>query len=157
MAFSRTDPQALIVSTAGWRDHLELTKPKVILLIVFTAITGMVLASPEMVPWPALVFGTVGIAMASGSAAALNHIFDQRIDNQMARTRLRALPTGRLRTSQSFAFTGFLGVGAMPVPSPSGGGLCALLMSGSLVGYAVIYTLRIAGRSASVLVFMLRP
>jgi hypothetical protein len=97
----------------GWRDYLELTKPKVSLLIVFTAIVGMVLASPGMVPLPALVFGTLGIAMASGSAATLNHILDRRIDQQMARTRRRPLATGSLRTSQALVFAGALCVGSM--------------------------------------------
>ena len=119
---------------------MELTKPKVSLLIVFTAIVGMVLASPGMVPLPALVFGTLGIAMASGSAATLNHILDRRIDKQMARTRRRPLPTGSLRTSQALGFAGLLGVGSMLVLWLSVGGLCALLTFGSLVGYAVIYT-----------------
>ena len=76
-----------------WREYLELTKPKVTLLIVFTAIVGMVLASPGMVPLPALIFGTLGIALASGSAAAFNHVLDRHIDERMARTRGRPLPT----------------------------------------------------------------
>ena len=120
---------------------MELTKPKVSLLIVFTAIVGMVLASPGMVPLPALVFGTLGIAMASGSAATLNHILDRRIDKQMARTRRRPLPAGSLRTSQAIGFAGLLGVGSMLVLWRSVGGLCALLTFGSLIGYAVIYTI----------------
>ena len=69
------------------------------LLIVFTAIVGMVLASPGMVPLPALIFGTLGIALASGSAAAFNHVLDRRIDAQMARTRRRPLPTGHLQNA----------------------------------------------------------
>jgi heme o synthase len=141
MAIAPTDPLIInVLATPGWRDFMELTKPKVSLLIVFTAIVGMVLASPGMVPLPALVFGTLGIAMASGSAAAFNHILDRRIDNQMVRTRRRPLPTGRLRTSQALAFAGLLGVGSMLVLWPSVGGLCALLTLGSLIGYAVIYT-----------------
>jgi heme o synthase len=127
-------------SAAGWRDFMELTKPKVSLLIVFTAIVGMALASPGMVPLRVLVFGALGIAMASGSAAALNHILDRRIDNQMARTRRRPLPSARLRTSQALVFAIFLGVGSMLVLWPSVGGLCALLTLGSFIGYAVIYT-----------------
>jgi protoheme IX farnesyltransferase len=119
---------------------MELTKPKVSLLIVFTGIVGMVLASPGMVPLPALVFGTLGIAMASGSAATLNHILDRRIDKQMARTRRRPLATGTLRTSQALIFAGVLCVGSMMVLWLSVGGLCALLTFGSLIGYAVIYT-----------------
>jgi heme o synthase len=123
-----------------WREFLSLTKPKVSLLIVFTAIVGMVLASPGMVPLRALIFGSLGIAMASGSAAALNHILDRRIDREMARTRRRPLATGNLRTSQALIFAALLGVGSTMVLWPSAGGLCALLTLGSVIGYAVIYT-----------------
>src|ERR1700722_976672 len=124
----------------GWRDFIELTKPKVSLLIVFTAIVGMVLASPGMVPLPALVFGTLGIAMASGSAATLNHILDRRVDKQMARTRRRPLATGSLQTRQALLFAGVLCIGSMIVLWLSAGSLCALLTFGSVIGYAVIYT-----------------
>src|SRR5579863_5712323 len=140
MAIAPHDPLITALSQPGWREYLSLTKPKVSLLIVFTAIVGMVLASPGMVPLPALVFGTLGIAMASGSAATLNHILDRRIDREMARTRRRPLATGSLRTSQAVAFAGLLGVGSMLVLWPSVGGLCALLTFVSLIGYAVIYT-----------------
>jgi len=140
MAIAPHDSLITALPQPGWRDFLELTKPKVSLLIVFTAIVGMVLASPGMVPLPALVFGTLGIAMASGSAATLNHILDRRIDKQMARTRRRPLATGSLRTSQALVFAGLLCVGSMMVLWLSGGSLCALLTFGSLIGYAVIYT-----------------
>jgi heme o synthase len=140
MAIAPHDSLITALSQPGWRDFLELTKPKVSLLIVFTAIVGMVLASPGMVPLPALVFGTLGVAMASGSAATLNHILDRRIDKQMARTRRRPLATGSLRMSQALAFAGVLCVGSMMVLWLSAGGLCALLTFGSLIGYAVIYT-----------------
>src|SRR5450432_2289726 len=115
MAIAPSNPPIGVARMSGWRDFLELTKPKVSLLIVFTALVGMVLASPGMVPLPALVFGTLGIAMASGSAATLNHILDRRIDKQMARTRRRPLATGSLRTNQALAFAGLLGVGSMLV------------------------------------------
>jgi len=140
MAIAPHDSLIAALSQPGWRDFLELTKPKVSLLIVFTAIVGMVLASPGMVPLPALVFGTLGIAMASGSAATLNHILDRRVDKQMARTRRRPLATGSLRTSQALLFAGVLGVGSMMVLWLSAGGFCALLTFGSVIGYAVIYT-----------------
>jgi protoheme IX farnesyltransferase len=140
MAIAPHDSLITALSRPGWRDFLELTKPKVSSLIVFTAIVGMVLASPGMVPLPALVFGTLGIAMASGSAATLNHILDRRIDKQMARTRRRPLATGSLRTSQALVFAGALCVGSMMVLWLSVGSLCALLTFGSLIGYAVIYT-----------------
>src|SRR5277367_5359774 len=124
MAIAPHDPLITALSRPGWRVYLELTKPKVSLLIVFTAIVGMVLASPGMVPMPALVFGTLGIAMASGSAAAFNHILDQRIDREMARTRRRPLATGSLRTSQALAFAGVLCVGSMMLLWLSVGSLC---------------------------------
>jgi protoheme IX farnesyltransferase len=140
VAVAPHDSLITALSQPGWREYLSLTKPKVSLLIVFTAIVGMVLASPGMVPLPALVFGTLGIAMASGSAAALNHILDRRIDKQMARTRRRPLATGSLRTSQALVFAGALCLGSMMVLWLSVGGFCALLTLGSVIGYAVIYT-----------------
>jgi protoheme IX farnesyltransferase len=140
VAIAPNDPLIAVLAKPGWRDYLTLTKPKVSSLIVFTAIVGMVLASSGMVPLPALVFGTVGIALASGSAATLNHILDRRIDREMARTRRRPLATGSLRTSQALAFAAVLCLGSMLVLWLSVGGLCALLTLGSLVGYAVIYT-----------------
>ena len=140
MAIAPHDSLITGLSEPGWRDFMVLTKPKVSLLIVFTAIVGMVLASPGMVPLPALVFGTLGIAMASGCAATLNHILDRRIDKQMARTRRRPLATGSLLTSQALAFAALLGIGSMLVLWLSVGGLCALLTFGSLIGYALIYT-----------------
>ena len=140
MAIAPDDSLITALSCLRWREYLALTKPKVSLLIVFTAIVGMVLASPGMVPLPALVFGTLGIAMASGSAATLNHILDRRIDRQMARTLRRPLVTGSLRTSQALAFAGVLCVGSMSLLWMSVGSLCALLTFCSLIGYAVIYT-----------------
>ncbi len=131
---------AAAAARASWRDYLELTKPKVSLLIVFTAIVGMVLASPGMVPLPALLFGTLGISLASGSAAAFNHILDQRIDIQMARTRYRPLPTGHLDQRHALVFAAILGMLSMLVLTLGVNGLTAVLTFGSLIGYAVIYT-----------------
>jgi protoheme IX farnesyltransferase len=140
VAIASHDSLITALSRRGWREYLSLTKPRVSLLIVFTAIVGMVLASPGMVPLPALVFGTLGFAMASGSAATLNHILDRRIDQQMARTRRRPLATGSLRTSRALVFAGLLCVGSMLVLWLSVGSLCALLTFSSMIGYAVIYT-----------------
>jgi len=140
VAIAPHDSLITALSRPAWREYLALTKPKVSSLIVFTAIVGMVLASPGMVPLPALVFGTLGIAMASASAATLNHILDRRIDKQMARTRRRPLATGSLRTSQALVFAGVLCVGSMTVLWLSAGGLCALLTFGTLIGYGVVYT-----------------
>jgi heme o synthase len=135
------NPPIAAVGSGGWRDFLELTKPKVSLLIVFTAVVGMVLASPGMVPLSALIFGTLGIAMASGSAAAFNHVLDRRIDEKMARTRRRPLPMGHLLKSQAVIFASLLAVGAMLVLWPSVGALTAVLTFCSLIGYAIVYTL----------------
>ena len=140
MAIAPHGSLIIAIARPGWREYLELTKPKVSMLIVFTAIVGMVLASPGTVPLPALVFGTLGIAMASGSAATLNHILDRRIDQRMARTRRRPLATGSLRTDQALLFAGSLCVGSMITLWLSAGALCALLTFGSVIGYAVIYT-----------------
>lgn len=111
------------------------------MLIVFTAVVGMVLASPGMVPLPALIFGTLGIALASGSAAAFNHVLDRRIDEQMARTRRRPLPTGHLLKRQAVIFAILLGLGSMLILWPSVGGLTAMLTFCSLIGYAIVYTM----------------
>jgi heme o synthase len=124
-----------------WRDYLELTKPKVSLLIVFTAVVGMVLASPGWIPLSALIFGSIGIAMASGSAAAFNHILDRRIDGQMNRTRGRPLPTGHLQERHAVAFAVLLGAASMLILWTGVNGLTAALTFCSLIGYAMVYTL----------------
>ena len=123
-----------------WRDYLELTKPKVSLLIVFTAIVGMVLAVPGMVPLGPLLLGSLGIAMASGSAAAFNHVLDQRIDGRMGRTRRRPLPTGHLQERQAVIFAAALGVGSVVVLAVGVNVLTAVLTFLSLIGYAIVYT-----------------
>ena len=135
------NPSIALPSAARWRDFLELTKPKVSLLIVFTAIVGMILASPGFVPLPALLFGTVGIALASGSAAAFNHVLDRRIDEQMARTRRRPLPTGHLQMTHAVAFAALLGVASMLILGLLVNRLTAALTFCSLIGYAIVYTL----------------
>src|ERR1700734_1329580 len=135
------NPPITLPGFGRWRDFLELTKPKVSLLIVFTAVVGMVLASPGLVPLPALIFGTIGIALASGSAAAFNHVLDRRIDEQMARTRRRPLPTGHLSKRHAVIFASVLGLASMLVLWPTVGRLTAILTFFSLIGYAVVYTL----------------
>ena len=134
---------AVAAGAAGlgrWRDFLELTKPKVSLLIVFTAVVGMLLASPGMVPLEALLLGTLGIAMASGSAAAFNHVLDRRIDQQMSRTRGRPLPTGNLVESQALTFATALAIASMTVLWFGVNPLTAVLTFASLIGYALVYT-----------------
>lgn len=135
------NPTVPLAGLGRWRDYLELTKPKVSLLIVFTAIVGMVLASPGFVPLPALLFGTVGIALASASAAAFNHVLDRRIDEQMARTRRRPLPTGHLHMRDAAAFAMLLALISMLTLALFVNALTAALTFCSLIGYAMIYTL----------------
>ena len=123
-----------------WRDYLELTKPKVVYLIVFTAIVGTLLASPGWPPLGALLWGNLGIALAAACAAAVTHVLDQRIDEQMARTRNRPLPKGRITTARALAFACTLGVASMLVLWLLVNPLTAVLTFFSLIGYAVIYT-----------------
>jgi len=125
----------------SWRDYYALTKPKVVMLIAFTAVVGMFLATPGFPPLAALLFGTVGIWLGAASAAAINHVIDQRIDAEMARTRHRPLPTGTLGEGQALLFAFALGVASMAMLTLLVNPLTALLTFASLIGYAIIYTL----------------
>jgi heme o synthase len=122
------------------REYLQLTKPRVVALLVFCAVIGMFLAVPGIPPWRALVFGTLGIWMASGSAAAFNHLIDERIDKLMARTARRPLATGTLNAHQVLVFAIVLGVLSMVVLGTLVNGLTAILTFGGLIGYALVYT-----------------
>jgi protoheme IX farnesyltransferase len=121
-------------------QYLELTKPRVVALIVFTAIIGMFLAVPGMVPWRGLVFGTIGIWLAAASAAAINHLIDQRIDRVMVRTSHRPLATGALSSTQVLIFAVVLGAMSMAILIALVNPLTAELTFASLIGYAVVYT-----------------
>ena len=125
---------------AAWRDYYELTKPKVVMLIVFTAIVGMVLAVPG---WPGaipLIVGSLGIGMAASSAAVINHVLDARIDIQMSRTHHRPVAQGRLSEFGALTFAAVLCVIAMLMLWFVINPLTAVLTFVSLIGYAVIYT-----------------
>lgn len=123
-----------------WRDYYELTKPRVVVLIVFTAIVGMFLAVPAWPGLPALVFGTLGIGLAASSAAVFNHVFDARIDIHMLRTRGRPLPQGRVSERSALGFAWVIGVISMIILWFLVNPLTAVLTFTSLIGYAVIYT-----------------
>ena len=125
-------------SNAG--RYFELCKPRVNTLIVFTAIVGMILAVPGWPPLNAVFFGTIGIGLAAASAAAVNHLLDQRIDAVMARTRNRPLPTGQLGAGQVLIFALALALLSMTVLVARVNSLTAVLTFFSLIGYAVIYT-----------------
>jgi len=123
-----------------WRHYFELTKPKVVALITFTAIVGTLLASPGWPPLDALILGNLGIALASACAATINHVLDRRIDEQMARTRSRPFPTGHMKERHALAFAAVLGVTSMAILAFLVNLLTAVLTFASLIGYAVIYT-----------------
>ncbi len=122
------------------KSFFELTKPKVVALIVFTAVVGMFMATPGLPPLNALLAGTLGIALASGSAAAVNHLLDQRIDAVMVRTRNRPLPQGDLAERQVLVFALTLGLLSMLVLVIWVNTLTAVLTFVSLIGYAIVYT-----------------
>ncbi|MDZ4348349.1 MAG: heme o synthase [Xanthomonadaceae bacterium] len=121
-------------------QYWELTKPRVVALIVFTAVVGMLLAVPGVPPWRAVVFGSLGIWLAAASAAAINHLLDRRIDALMARTAQRPLPTGGLNTTQVLVFALALGAASMALLVWQVNALTAWLTFGSLIGYAIVYT-----------------
>jgi len=120
--------------------YLELCKPRVVYLIVFTAVVGMFLAVPGWPPWNALIAGTLGIGLAAASAAAINHLLDQRIDAVMARTRNRPLPRGQLGVNQVLWFAFVLAMLSMTLLVVWVNVLTAVLTFLSLIGYAIVYT-----------------
>lgn len=126
---------------ATWRDYLELTKPRVVALMILTALIGMCMAVPGFVPWQPLLLGNLGIALCAGAAAAINHLVDERIDQQMSRTRSRPVATGKVsqRAAALFAaILAFLGIGVLVIWVNS---LTAVLTVASLIGYAFVYTM----------------
>lgn len=129
-----------IQTITDWRDYYELTKPRVVMLIVFTAVVGMFLAVPG---WPGsvpLLFGTLGIGLAASGAAVFNHILDARTDIHMLRTRGRPLPQGRVSETRALMFAATLCVISMIILWFVVNPLTALLTFLSLIGYAVVYT-----------------
>jgi heme o synthase len=138
MAISNlTSPLAVVFT---WRDYYQLTKPKVVLLIAFTALVGMLLSSDHWIDWQVLVFGLSGISLAAASGAVINHVVDQRIDSIMARTRARPIPSGHMDTPHALGFALFLGGLSMALLYFLINPLTALLTGLALIGYALIYT-----------------
>src|SRR5262245_58427128 len=134
---------SLQVRQSGIRlqQFLALTKPRVVSLIVFTAVIGMFLSTPGMVPLHALVFGTLGIALVAGAAAAINCLVEQKIDALMARTRARPLPMGQLTSAQTLVFAGVVGGIGLFVLYALVNPLTMWLTLATFVGYAVVYTI----------------
>ncbi|MEX2964018.1 heme o synthase [Microbulbifer sp. TYP-18] len=129
------------LSTAGWRDYYELTKPRVVMLMILTSVIGMLLAVPGMVPLDVLLLGNLGIALCAGSAAAVNHLVDRHIDLKMARTHNRPIARGRVEPHKALLFALLLGCAGMTILITFINPLTAWLTLASLLGYAVVYTM----------------
>jgi protoheme IX farnesyltransferase len=126
---------------ARWPDFLELTKPRVVALMLITAVIGMCMAVPGFVPWQPLVLGNVGIAFCAGAAAAINHVVDERIDQKMSRTTNRPVAQGRVSQSEAIVFAALLAILGTALLATTVNVLTAVLTVASLVGYAFIYTM----------------
>lgn len=125
--------------SATWQDYLELCKPRVVALILLTAVIGMLLATP-IIPWQTLIFGTLGIGFAACSAAVINQMIDRRVDALMNRTHNRPLPSGKITIHQAIIFASLLGITGIFVLVKYINNLTAILTFITLIGYAVIYT-----------------
>ena len=128
-------------STLSWKNYLTLCKPNVVAEMMFTAVVGMLLAVPGIPDFGPFIYGSIGIALAASSAAAINHFIDRKADAQMSRTENRPLPTGNLSTVNVLTFAAILGVTAMLILVFLVNTLTAVLTFLSLFGYAIIYTL----------------
>ena len=131
----------MAVTVSTWQDYIALCKPKIVCLIVFTALVGMLLAAPGLVALPLLISATLGIGLAAASAAAINHVVDRKTDALMARTQKRPLPKGNLSTRGATIFAAVLCVISMVVLALCVNALTALLTFISLIGYGVIYSM----------------
>ncbi|WP_020409200.1 heme o synthase [Hahella ganghwensis] len=130
-----------LTSDTSWRDYYELCKPRVVALMILTSVVGMLLAQESGIPWHALLWGNLGIALMASSAAAINHIVDQKIDAVMARTRKRPIVQGRVDNFHALFFAFALAIIGMIILVMWVNPLTAWLTLASLIGYAVIYTL----------------
>ena len=126
---------------ARWPDFLELTKPRVVALMLITALIGMCMAVPGFVPWEPLILGNLGIGLCAGAAAAINHVVDERIDQKMSRTTNRPVATGRVSQTEALIFAALLALLGAALLAWTINVLTAVLTVASLVGYAFIYTM----------------
>jgi protoheme IX farnesyltransferase len=126
--------------TASLRDYFELCKPRVVALMILTSIVGMCLASPGLIPWRVFIFGNLGIALAAGSAAAINHLADYHIDRIMARTHGRPVPTGKVAPIQALLFASILCIIAITMLAYFVNTMTAVLTFLSTIAYAGVYT-----------------
>ena len=126
--------------TSRLEQYLQLSKPRVVALIVFTAVIGMMLATSGFVPMQILLFGSLGIWLVAGSAAAINCLVEQKIDAMMARTRARPLPMGTISTPQTLVFSIAVGGVGLTVLYVLINPLTMWLTLATFVGYAIVYT-----------------
>ncbi|MCH8501660.1 MAG: heme o synthase [Aliidiomarina sp.] len=133
--------QVALTQRASWREYLELTKPRVVALLLLTALVGMALATPTWVAADILIPAMLGIGLMASSAAAVNHLVDRHIDAKMARTLRRPLPTGALSPRKVLTFAMIIGTLGYIILELFVNRLTAVLTLASLVGYAVIYTM----------------
>ena len=126
--------------SVSWRDYNEMCKPRVVMLMILTAMVGMFLAVPGMVPLDVLILGNIGIALVAGSGAVVNHLIDHRVDSLMKRTHNRPIPQGRVDPKQAAIFAAAIGVAGMLILLVWVNALSAWLTLASFVGYAFIYT-----------------
>jgi heme o synthase len=131
---------ALSLKADRLRQFYQLTKPRVVALIVFCAVIGMFLATPGMVPPGLLLAATVGIWLVAGAAAAVNCLLEQTIDAVMMRTRARPLPRGELTSLQTVVFAGAIGGTGLWILYHLANPLTMWLTLGTFVGYAIVYT-----------------
>ena len=137
---STVSEMTIQTARSSFGNFLALCKPRVTMLIVFTAMIGMFLATPNMVPLNILLAATIGIGMASGAAAAFNCLVEQAIDAKMARTRGRPLPTGQVTSNQTFIFASIMASIGLAILYIFVNPLTMWLTLATFVGYAVIYT-----------------
>ncbi len=125
---------------ATWRDYYEMTKPRVVMLLLLTALVGMCLATETWIDPQVLVFGMLGIGLLSSAAAVINHVVDYKIDSLMARTFNRPVATGKVSPKRALIFAFAIGAIGFVFLALFVNMLTAWLTLASLVGYAVIYT-----------------
>lgn len=123
-----------------FRDYLELCKPRVVALMLLTAVVGMYLAVPGWIPVTYLLTVLLGIGCCAGSAAAINHLIDKRIDALMTRTQKRPIVNERIMPYEAFIFALFLGSAGLIILAVFVNLLTTCLTFVTLMGYAVIYT-----------------
>ncbi len=135
------DKAAVVRLSPTWRDYLELCKPKVVLLMLFCTLTGMLLAAPGWVPLSLIVAGLAGVALVAASAAIVNHVADAHIDARMERTKHRPIVEGRISNTQALLFSAVTGSIGFSLLFLLVNPITAWLNLASWVGYGLIYTL----------------